>query len=455
MLVSKKEPKTEGPIISAKFHLLKQKKQKKEYKRKNKLIEQISVPVQKVSFHVSSGISPEELKKIAPLAKEIHMYTKSKEHLIPIRNEQIFEEDKIPKKDSQSKQNNLTEFHQEQKVFKDLLSTEKNLLNNNNLNINNFKKDEISDKPSELKNQIVSKSINVIYQEPEKRYQINKEYLRDIYDILKSKYGNKITYETLDSEINFLFRSALSQGTSFPEGSFIKFRDFIKRKLDNETLFDLFKNYYIQKEEPKSNLFELYNINIIPYTILIGREREFFLKKDELSAEFIGIMLGDGHLNENGIQVKVTLNAVDEPQLVLYVENLMMQLFDHHHIYINYEKGFPLTKKGVHLTLSSKSIHHSLVDLGLVPGDKIKNKATAPIWVFDNNLFIIKCLKGLFDTDGSISIYKPNKSLLITFGSASKILTEVFKKLCNSLEIDTQKITISKNTVNKKILLHI
>jgi hypothetical protein len=52
------------------------------------------------------------------------------------------------------------------------------------------------------------------------------------------------------------------------------------------------------------------------------------------------------------------------------------------------------------------------------------------------------CLKGLFDTDGSISVIKRRSSLLIDFTNASFPLVKDFKEMCESLDIRTSpKIT--------------
>lgn len=46
-------------------------------------------------------------------------------------------------------------------------------------------------------------------------------------------------------------------------------------------------------------------------------------------------------------------------------------------------------------------------------GSKFKQDVTVPLWIFSDKLYIKKCLKGLFETDGSV--YKDRGYLYINF----------------------------------------
>jgi len=50
---------------------------------------------------------------------------------------------------------------------------------------------------------------------------------------------------------------------------------------------------------------------------------------------------------------------------------------------------------------------------------------------------MIRGLRGLLDTDGSISVLKKKKTLLIDFTSASLPLAQCFKEMCEKLTIKT------------------
>ena len=59
----------------------------------------------------------------------------------------------------------------------------------------------------------------------------------------------------------------------------------------------------------------------------------FNIEDCKLVAEFIGIMLGDGHLHKKGEKsydgdlLSISLNRVDEPEYVEYVKHLIFNLF--------------------------------------------------------------------------------------------------------------------------------
>ncbi|KKN06732.1 hypothetical protein LCGC14_1074340, partial [marine sediment metagenome] len=174
----------------------------------------------------------------------------------------------------------------------------------------------------------------------------------------------------------------------------------------------------------------------IPHEIIIGRNKQIELKKSEDVAELIAIMLGDGHLNLNGILISIALNNIDDERYVIYVRNLLTKLFKG--IYIA-EKSIE-NSKGYVFIINSKSVHQSLMSKGLIPGNKVKNQVDIPNWIFLSIKFSARALKGLFDTDGSISVNKKSKSLILSFSNASKPIVEGFKKLCNSINIQTGRV---------------
>lgn len=168
-------------------------------------------------------------------------------------------------------------------------------------------------------------------------------------------------------------------------------------------------------------------------------EAEYF----DLLSEFIGIMLGDGNIYVNlekwQYQIDVSLNSIDEPRYLIYVKDLMEEIF-----------GMEIKKvqtkgKGVSLRIYSKKVIQFLIDLGLKSGKKTLNQVGVPKYIFKKKNYIIKCLKGLFDTDGNISIDTKN-DLRIRFSNTSKNLVEDFRMLCSKINIQSSPtITEDKN----------
>jgi len=187
---------------------------------------------------------------------------------------------------------------------------------------------------------------------------------------------------------------------------------------------------------------EIHYEHPIPHTRIIGKSKEIILLKNGDTAELIGIFSGDGHVSDKSNEVNISLNGVDDPEYLNYVINFLGQMFG-----INLEDitidTYDNTKLSL-IRLNKLSYQKALIDLGFTPGDKVKNQLDIPSWIFTDNSFIMRCLKGLIDTDGTISINKSFRCFRISFVSASKPLVESFKRMCNILGISTGSLLHSK-----------
>ena len=117
------------------------------------------------------------------------------------------------------------------------------------------------------------------------------------------------------------------------------------------------------------------------------------LDKNAFLAELIGIILGDGCLTklERTESLRVICNSKDEGY-VKYVSDLIERVFGKKP---NYTKR--KNENAIDIRLYQKFISSRL---RLPSGDKINNNIGAPRWIFCKNIYMINCLKGLFDTDG-------------------------------------------------------
>lgn len=116
-------------------------------------------------------------------------------------------------------------------------------------------------------------------------------------------------------------------------------------------------------------------------------------------AEFIGIMLGDGGLSK--YQASITLHSVDEYEYGLYVRSLINKLFG-----IEPSVYYRKEIQAYSIVISRSKVVEYLCSLGLVIGNKVRQKANIPRWILDNQDFSLACLRGLMDTDGSVYIHK-------------------------------------------------
>lgn len=109
-----------------------------------------------------------------------------------------------------------------------------------------------------------------------------------------------------------------------------------------------------------------------------------------------------------------------------------------------------------------------LISIGLKPGHKVKNQVSVPNWIkkdpnwIKNNqeewekiyhTRVIRCLRGLMDTDGYIFVSHKKKSnytcIGIQFSNGSKPLVKDFKEMCESIGINTSKVSSYTGTSEK------
>jgi len=172
---------------------------------------------------------------------------------------------------------------------------------------------------------------------------------------------------------------------------------------------------------------------------------------DEDLAEIIGILMGDGNIYHNNekwqYQLDISLNQIDEPRYFLHVKNLFEFKFQKN------IKTCNQTGKAVSLRYYSKDINQFLIEIGLIPGSKSQNQISIPKIIKQETPLITKCLKGLFDTDGSITIDN-DKDLRLTFTNCSKPLVTDFYNLCLKIGIiPSPKIQYNKNRKAWRVMI--
>jgi DNA-binding transcriptional regulator WhiA len=114
-------------------------------------------------------------------------------------------------------------------------------------------------------------------------------------------------------------------------------------------------------------------------------------------AELFGILAGDGHVG--AYQISMTTNALTDIEHALYVQKLFDRLF-HASSHITKRK----TANAVVVVLSSRKVSEFLCKHGLVRGNKVHKQLAIPEWIQKNSKYSIACVRGLFDTDGSVYV---------------------------------------------------
>jgi len=254
----------------------------------------------------------------------------------------------------------------------------------------------------------------------EERVHIQPKRLKELFQtILKNKSHNSI--RKLGYEIGISQDKHLNgKGSSMSLESF--------NKLQNLLDFDLkiTKDYTIKKP--------------VVSTIVLEKSKEL--------ANLIGIILGDANVSKKRSKIRIYLNRYEDSEMVNHTREIIRKIF-------NYNTYDDTNGKVVVLSIYSLAIVNALNNVGIICGNKILNQVGIPEWIFEKKEYIIACLKGLLDTDGSIYVSKKSRHFRISFGSASKPLVAGFIKLCKLINIGTSRIieaeSISKITKKLEI----
>lgn len=168
-------------------------------------------------------------------------------------------------------------------------------------------------------------------------------------------------------------------------------------------------------------------------------------------AEFVGILLGDGGITNE--QIQITLNSIADKEYLEYVKTLAKNLF----------KVAPKTfkKKDCNANViyyNGVNLVNFLKEIGLKTGNKVKQQVGVPPWI-NKKCYKIACLRGLMDTDGGVFIhrYKVNGKEYsykkICFTNYSVPLLSFVHRTLSELGF-TPKIINDIGMVNKKVWLY-
>ena len=151
-------------------------------------------------------------------------------------------------------------------------------------------------------------------------------------------------------------------------------------------------------------------------------------------AEFIGICMGDGSITE--YQLSISLNTLDDSDFIEYVAKLGELLFG-----LKATVNMRKSKRCTTVVFNGVNLVDFLISKGLPKGDKIRAGLDIPQWIRCERELSKTCIRGLFDTDGSIFLethringktYSYPRMMLV---SASEPLRESVCDILNTLEI--------------------
>ena len=151
-------------------------------------------------------------------------------------------------------------------------------------------------------------------------------------------------------------------------------------------------------------------------------------------AEFLGIMMGDGHISPT--QVIVTLGT-KEVGYVSYVAKLMSKIFlTKPVIFMRKVEAYNNRYRTVYF--GSVATVSWLKKQGLVH-NKVKSQVDVPSWIFINKKYMARFLRGFFDTDGSV--YKLKFGIQISFSNKSFPILFSLQKMLKRLEYKVSNVS--------------
>lgn len=136
-----------------------------------------------------------------------------------------------------------------------------------------------------------------------------------------------------------------------------------------------------------------------------GRQYRIFPKHSKSLAELIGVVLGDGNIFTYERCQRLTISC--DGSYTAYVKRIKYLVRD---VFKKEPSVIRRTKANCYdIYLYMQDIDKAL---NLKAGNKIKNKVEIPNWILAKKEFLIRCLKGLFETDGNFS---KNKKFYVQF----------------------------------------
>ncbi len=189
-----------------------------------------------------------------------------------------------------------------------------------------------------------------------------------------------------------------------------------------------------------------------------GRLKQISFPEDSMHlAEFYGVMLGDGNSHKvnfyksrnykRGVyRIRIVGDAnLDKSYLVHYVKPLIEGLFS-----IDVLVGRFKNTNAMYLESYSLELVDFLEKKGFKPGNKIKNKLEIPKWIKDNKKYLISCIRGLYDTDGSVYKLTNQNSHQICFTNVNKVLMNDVRNSLLGLGINCSKISNKDLYITRK-----
>ena len=162
------------------------------------------------------------------------------------------------------------------------------------------------------------------------------------------------------------------------------------------------------------------------------------------AAYIVGIAIGDGNLsnpNKRAVRLRVTCDA-KYPKLIEHIRGIIEKI-------LPFNKVSLVKRKESCVDISCYSNHLEEI-LGWKVGTKYSQQVNIPNWISKNKKYTITCLRGLFQTDGSI--YKDREYTYVNFTTNILPLAETVAKQVEKLGYKPQLRKVNHANKTKYVI---
>jgi hypothetical protein len=142
------------------------------------------------------------------------------------------------------------------------------------------------------------------------------------------------------------------------------------------------------------------------------------LKRNKQLAFLVGIVLGDGNVFQyqrtEGLRIVL---GTDKPDLWQYTVKVLRDIFSKEpHVYK--AKG----KECMIINIYQKNISKRLE---IPAGNRNKLNIKLPKWILDEDKFLVACIRGLYEAEGSFCVHKPTYTYKMLFSNRNETLLNI------------------------------
>jgi hypothetical protein len=276
--------------------------------------------------------------------------------------------------------------------------------------------------------------------------------------LCKSRIINTLVIKDLDYDLLEKFEEKYVRANWKQYKEFIARQGIYPQKIYNDLGIDigpqirkdsmmLYKNFLKVAKFYNLNFSKNISFSITEKKMNSKKDHSLFLPRNKKIAEFVGYMLGDGHLST---ELKLTLDSRYN-LIIKYVDHLISDVLG--------EKISGKKIKDVNkweFRTKKKSFLNGVTGLGIQKGNKKLNQIAVPTWIIKNPEYHIPCVRGLVDSDGSVFIGK--NGLTANVSNTSKPILDFVESFCINHEFrytrdrTRPKVSISRTEDVKEFL---